>query len=118
MSNEDENDEINPTKLSACTTRVAFWVKQEAECHRSNNLENPVDEIVEGTSADIEQGAIIVVKFSTIPLEKCPNVKKDVLTPGVEPVGYKKYGGEQNNRRAIPQHRPETLDFGFSIWPR
>ena len=56
MSNEDENEETNPTKPSACATRVAFLVGQKAECDNCrppNNLGNPVDEIVEGASADI-----------------------------------------------------------------
>ncbi len=63
MNSEYNNEENTPTNKGASATLDGLVVKEEANQNRTNDLSNPVHEVVERTSLDIEKITIVRVKF-------------------------------------------------------
>ena len=63
VNGEYGNKENTPTNKGTSATLDGLVVKKEANKNRTNDLSNPVHEVVEGTSLDIEQITIVRVEF-------------------------------------------------------
>lgn len=54
MYNEYHNQENSPPRESADTARNGSLVKEESDGDRSNNLTEPIYQVVQGTCADVK----------------------------------------------------------------
>ena len=61
--NEYHDQENSPPRESTDTARNGSLVKEESDGDRSNNLTEPIYQVVQGTCADVKYGIVVFVKF-------------------------------------------------------
>lgn len=63
MDEEDEYEEDRPASEGAGTTADFLSVKEQTNTEGTEDLCNPVDEVVQATCTDGENGTVVIVKF-------------------------------------------------------
>jgi len=91
----DKDEEDAPTGETASATRESGPIEECTEHKRSEDLSEPVEEIVEGAGADVEVVGVHVVELI-----------------GIEPIGGPEHGEEEDDIVVCLQSFEETLQFG------
>ena len=98
-NNESKSKKSGPSCLSTNTTRNAGEIERIPKDDRSKNLTEPIEQVVQSTSSDVEDSAV-----------------HSVLLVGVEDVRAEKHGEEQEDPRLFGEGIPETLKFSSPRW--
>jgi hypothetical protein len=91
-----EDEKKSQCTLSTDRSTEITRIETPAEDDGADDLSTPVQDVVESTSADVEDGAV-----------------DGVLLVWVEPVRRPEHGEEENDQRLVSEGFPETNEFRF-----
>ena len=74
--NEYHSQENSPPRESTDTARNGSLVKEESNGDRSNNLTEPIYQVIQGTRADVKQGIVVFVKFCRTQIKLNSGIEK------------------------------------------
>ena len=122
VDDEDHEEEDEPAREGAEAACEAALVEEEADRDGPDDLREPVDEVVERASADVEQRAVVVVELcrakgqaSGVRRQVCAlqsHEPGEVLTPCVEPVRCEEHGEEEDDHGVGLQRDVEPVELG------
>ena len=116
MDDEDHAEEDEPANEGTEATADVGLVKKQTNRDSANHLREPVHEVVQRPSTDVEDGAVEVVELCAVVSGYSQSEIASMLTPCVEPVTGEEHGEQKEDPRVATESGPEAQELGLPRW--
>lgn len=123
MDDEDHHEKDTPAGQRTDAPTNALLIEQESDSNRTDNLREPVDEVVERACTDIEERPVVIVELCPHPrhvrsarnttLCRIRNKGEDALTVSVEPIASEKHREKKDDVRVVSERDPEAENLSL-----